>query len=97
MLKAGFMEKGKFHKTEVGTVQGGLVSPTIANMALDGIEAHLKTQFGGKLKKHKVNLVRYADDFIVTANSEELLKNEIKPSLEPFSMLEVSVSQMRRR
>lgn len=84
MLKAGFIEEGKFHKTEVGTVQGGLVSPTIANMTLDGIEAHLQIQFRGKLKKHKVNFVRYADDFIVTANSEELLKNEIKPSLEAF-------------
>ena len=84
MLKAGFIEKGKFHKTKVGTVQGGLASPTIANMALDGIEKYLQTQFGKKIKQHKVHFIRFADDFIVTANSEELLKNEIKPSLEAF-------------
>ena len=84
MLKAGYMEKGIFHVTEVGTVQGGIISPTLANMVLDGIENYLKLQFGNRLKSHKVHFIRYADDFVITANSEELLVNEIKPSLENF-------------
>lgn len=84
MLKAGFIEKGCFHETEAGTTQGGIASPTIANMVLDGIETHLKQQFRGKIKSRNVHVIRYADDFIVTANSKEFLDNEIKPSLAAF-------------
>ena len=36
-LKAGYMEKHVLHPTEEGTPQGGLISPVIANMALDGL------------------------------------------------------------
>jgi RNA-directed DNA polymerase len=84
MLKAGFMEEGIFHETESGTVQGSLISPTIANMVLDGIDSHIQTQFGKRLKTHKVHVIRYADDFIITANSKEFLENEIKPSITVF-------------
>ncbi len=84
MLKAGYMESGKFHATEAGTTQGGLASPTIANMVLDGIENHLQTQFGRGLEANQAHVIRYADDFIVTANSKEFLENEIKPSLIAF-------------
>jgi len=34
--------------------------------------------------KHQVNLVRYADDFIITSRSKELLESEIKPMVENF-------------
>lgn len=84
MLKAGFMEKNTFHKTDLGTPQGGIVSPTLANMVLDGIENFLLNQFGRKLKIHKVHVIRYADDFIITADSKEMLENEIKPKLVTF-------------
>jgi RNA-directed DNA polymerase len=38
-LKAGYIEKGKLHPTKAGTPQGGIVSPILANMTLDGMEA----------------------------------------------------------
>ncbi|WP_245232849.1 reverse transcriptase domain-containing protein, partial [Thiorhodococcus minor] len=60
-LNAGFMERGVFHPTTAGTPQGGILSPTAANMALDGLEARLKARFRGH---HKVNLIRYADDCV---------------------------------
>jgi RNA-directed DNA polymerase len=54
-------------------------------MVLDGIHDHLQIAFGAtKIKEQKVNYVRYADDFIVTANSKEFLENEVKPSIETF-------------
>ena len=84
MLKAGYMEKGNFHATEAGTTQGGIASPTIANMVLDGIESHLETLFGNRLRMLQTHVIRYADDFIITANSKEFLENEIKPSLTTF-------------
>jgi RNA-directed DNA polymerase len=87
-LKAGYMESGKFHKTKAGTPQGGIISPVLANMALDGLERELEKRFGAikshKRAKHKVSLVRYADDLIITGTSKELLENEVKPMVETF-------------
>jgi RNA-directed DNA polymerase len=79
-LKAGYMDKHLFHETHQGTPQGGIASPVLANLTLDGLEAQLNLQF----KKRKVNFVRYADDFIITGESKELLENEIKPIVEKF-------------
>ena len=86
-LEAGYMEKGQLFPTSEGTPQGGIASPVLANMALDGLEALLRKKFP---KYHKgrpnqmVNLVRYADDFIITGRSKELLENEVKPLVETF-------------
>ena len=44
-LKAGYMEGGKLFPTDAGTPQGGIISPTLANMTLDGLEARLKATF----------------------------------------------------
>ena len=44
-LKAGFMELGSFNPTNAGTPQGGIVSPVLANMALDGLQTLLKRTF----------------------------------------------------
>jgi RNA-directed DNA polymerase len=82
-LKAGFIEKSLFHPTEEGTPQGGIISPTLANMTLDGMELILKKELGKK-PSPKVNFVRYADDFIVTAKSKELLEYEVLPVLVTF-------------
>lgn len=85
MLKAGYMENNSLHDTVNGTPQGGLASPTLANMVFDGIESFLQRQLGkSKLRKHKVNVIPYADDFIITANSKEMLGNEIKSQLITF-------------
>ncbi|MCL5734941.1 MAG: group II intron reverse transcriptase/maturase [Actinobacteria bacterium] len=86
-LKAGFMEKRVLHPTDEGTPQGGVASPVLANMTLDGLEKLLRGRFP-KLKHRgknaKVNVVRYADDVIVTGSSRELLEDEVKPLVEKF-------------
>jgi RNA-directed DNA polymerase len=86
-LQAGYMEKQVFHPTEEGTPQGGIASPVLANLALDGLERRLKEQFPkshGGTDRHKVHMVRYADDFIITGTSKELLEDEVKPFVEQF-------------
>ena len=80
-LKAGFMERGVFHLSTDGTPQGGILSPTAANRALDGLERLLQVRFKGR---YKVNLVRYADDFIITGASQGLLEEEVKPLVVQF-------------
>ena len=90
-LKSGYMEKHVLHETTDGTPQGGIISPALSNCALDGLERLLKEKFptkkplssaGGKLPC--VNLIRYADDFIITGRTKELLEGEIKPLVEQF-------------
>ena len=90
-LKSGYMEKHVLHETTDGTPQGGIISPALANCALDGLERLLQGKYpaGKRLKslggeKPCVNLVRYADDFVITSKSKELLEGEIKPLVEQF-------------
>lgn len=80
-LKAGFVFQNELFPTDEGTPQGGVISPILANMALDGMQKVLSDRFHtnrlGKIdlrfkNAHKVNLVRYADDFIVTAATKEI-------------------------
>lgn len=85
-LKAGFMERHVLQPTEMGTPQGGLISPVLANLTLDGLQQELHTHFP-KPKTGKsplVHLVRYADDFIITGRSKEQLEHEVLPLVEAF-------------
>ncbi|NOV25206.1 group II intron reverse transcriptase/maturase [Cupriavidus necator] len=88
-LKAGVIFQGQFQATEAGTPQGGIISPTLANVALNGLERQLAASFEKKLgvaktRKLKVNVVRYADDFVITGTTPEILQNEVKPWVEQF-------------
>lgn len=95
-LKAGFVEHHRLFPTEAGTPQGGIISPVLANLTLDGLEKLLSERF--KSRKHKVHLVRYADDFVITGSSKELLESEVKPVVEKFLVergLELSQEKTR--
>jgi RNA-directed DNA polymerase len=72
-LKAGYMEKSVWHESKEGTPQGGIISPVLANMTLDGLEKLLREKYplqgpgGNKGRRSKVHLVRYADGTPVQA------------------------------
>lgn len=87
-LGAGYLENGRYHDTVAGTPQGGVISPVLANLALDGLQGELWDAFGKprsrKKERNKVNLVRYADDFVITGISKEVLQDEVKPLVERF-------------
>src|SRR5689334_7976210 len=81
------MERHAFHPTDEGAPQGGIISPVLANLTLDGLERGLKEQFPNPKygsDPRKVNMVRYADDLIITGTSKELLEDEVKPFVEQF-------------
>jgi len=86
-LNAGYIENSQLFPTQKGTPQGGSISPLIANITLNGIERVLGEKFYSKKdgtidkatqNRHKINFVRFADDFVVTADSEETAHEIIK-------------------
>jgi len=88
-LKSGVFDREQLVATTAGTPQGGIISPALANWTLNGLEtelvAHLGATYGvSKVSKLKVGIVRYADDFIVTGASKELLETEIMPWIVNF-------------
>jgi len=82
-LRCGFIDSGTLFPTTAGVPQGGIVSPVISNMVLDGLEALVH---GGAWHRrvHHLHVVRWADDFIVTANSSEVLEQIVLPRINAF-------------
>jgi RNA-directed DNA polymerase len=90
-LKCGFVETQKLFPTEEGTPQGGSISPTLMNMTLDGLERYLHEKLPTRRKRrdgttyfNKMNFVRYADDFIITGESREFLRDKVLPLVREF-------------
>lgn len=80
-LQAGFLENQRLFPTLTGTPQGGIASPVLANLTLDGLEGTIRTAV---VRRDKVNFIRYADDFIVTAARKETLEQKVKPVIIHF-------------
>ncbi len=88
-LKAGVVDREQLMATTTGTPQGGIISPALANWTLNSLEtelvAHLEATCGVlKTRKLKVGVVRYADDFIITGASKEVLETIVRPWVEGF-------------
>jgi len=86
-LKAGFINLKKLFPTTAGTPQGGVISPLLANMTLDGLERSLREKFSRTKRMgqcSKVHFIRYADDFVITGSSKELLETQVKPLVISF-------------
>ncbi|HWR72949.1 MAG TPA: group II intron reverse transcriptase/maturase, partial [Nitrospirota bacterium] len=80
-LKSGYLDKGVLYPTSAGTPQGGIISPTLCNMTLDGLEAAVVKAVPGNAKVH---VIRYADDFVITGSSEEVLRETVMPVVRNF-------------
>ena len=85
-LEAGFLEKHAWFATTEGTPQGGIISPVLANWTLDGLQRLLADCFANtpQSRSNKVHLVRYADDFLITGISKELLRDQVQPLVAHF-------------
>ena len=80
-LAAGYVEATVLYPTDEGTPQGGIISPVLANLVLDGLERVARDAVPSR---SLVNLVRYADDFVVTARTPEMLTGKIIPRIRAF-------------
>jgi len=82
-LKSGFVERGTRYPTTTGVPQGGILSPVISNMVLDGLEQVVCSHPRFR-RRYNINYVRWADDFVVTANSREVLAETVLPRINAF-------------
>lgn len=80
-LKAGYMDSETLYETEEGTPQGGIISPTLLVYTLTGLQAAIRKVVK---EKDRVNVVIYADDFIVTAKYKEVLEEKVRPVIVAF-------------
>jgi RNA-directed DNA polymerase len=80
-LKAGFIESKTLHPTNAGTPQGGIISPCLAVATLSGLEIAAKQSVK---KTDQVYVVAYADDFVITGASREVLETKVIPAVKVF-------------
>jgi RNA-directed DNA polymerase len=80
-LRSGYVENGVTYPTHKGTPQGGVISPTLSNMTLDGLEEAIRRAVP---RRCRVNFIRYADDFIITGKSKHLLVKHVLPVVKTF-------------
>lgn len=88
-LRAGVMEDGVFKPTTVGTPQGGVISPLLANIVLN----HLDWQ----LHNHGLRFVRYADDFVVLCQSRPQAEEALTLVTHVLEQLGLSLSPEKTR
>lgn len=73
-LRSGVMTNEGFEPSEIGSPQGGIISPLVANIYLDAFDQHMKN------RGHRI--VRYADDILVFSRTEKAAENALKKASE---------------
>lgn len=88
-LKAGYMKDNIYNNTLAGTPQGGVISPILANIYLNELD--------WELEKEGIRFVRYADDFLLFAKTEEEIKRAGKIAREVIEKLGLEVSMEKTK
>lgn len=88
-LKAGYMEDSIYHDTVSGTPQGGVISPLLANIYLNELD--------WELEKEGIRFVRYADDFLLFAKTEESIKKAGEVAKRVIAELGLEVSMEKTK
>jgi len=88
-LKAGYMEEGKYYETNSGTPQGGVISPLLANIYLNELDWELEDE--------GIHFVRYADDFLLFAKTEEEIRRAGQIARKVLEELGLEVSMEKTR
>lgn len=88
-LKAGVMRDGKEEQTEIGTPQGGVISPLLANIYLH--------EFDRCMLERKFNLIRYADDFVIICSTEKRVKKALAEAKKILAKLKLQLHSGKTR
>jgi group II intron reverse transcriptase/maturase len=106
-LKAGVMEGSLFKRTALGTPQGGICSPLLANIYLHQLDLYWWQKYGNLNRKEKERrrtqhlgncaLIRYADDWLLLTNGSKQeayrLRDEFQTFLREHLLLELNVEK----
>jgi group II intron reverse transcriptase/maturase len=88
-LRCGVMEEGVFKPTTVGTPQGGVISPLLANIVLNHLD--------WRLQEHGFRFVRYADDFVVLCQTHAQAEEALALVTQTLTELGLSLSAEKTR
>ena len=96
-LKAGVVEQGEYHVSDLGAPQGGVVSPLLANIYLHYVlDIWFERVFKPTAKAH-IKMIRYCDDFVACCESERDAKEFLKALEERFSKFGLALSQEKTK
>lgn len=109
-LKSGVLDSGTFESTNEGTPQGGVISPLLANIALHGLENHLKHCFshipvyytsGRKVRPgiahETLHVIRYADDFVILHDDIKVILHCKEETHKFLSLIGLELSNSKTR
>lgn len=85
-LKAGIMEKGVIAESEIGSPQGGVISPLLANIYLHYLDCKWELHLG-----HLGKLIRYCDDFVVICRTKKEAEHALKAVKSIMERLELEL------
>ncbi len=91
-LKAGIMENGKYEESSIGSPQGGVISPLLANLYLDYLDTIWERHYG-----HLGKLVRFADDFVIVCKNYKNVSNSFKAVKLIMSRLELELNMEKTK
>jgi len=89
-LTAGVMNQGEIEETNVGTPQGGVISPLLANIYLHELDKQV-TKFDG------VRLVRYADDMVILCKTKKEAERTLKQVEEILAGLKLRLNKEKTK
>ncbi|MFC4767126.1 reverse transcriptase domain-containing protein [Effusibacillus consociatus] len=89
-LKAGFVKDDQFHETDLGSPQGGVISPLLANIYLNYLDTIWEKKFA-----ETGTLVRYADDLVVLCKTKEQALRAINVLKAVFGKLELEMNKAK--
>lgn len=101
-LKAGILEKGcPFTPTDMGTPQGGVISPLLANVALHGLEGKimeaLKEEKSTIKTREQTKVIRYADDFLIMTPERKWMEVAIKATDKHLAEIGLNIKKAKTR
>ncbi|MGE6665698.1 group II intron reverse transcriptase/maturase [Paenibacillus xylanexedens] len=91
-LKAGFVEDDQFHKTEIGSPQGGVISPLLANIYLNYLDTIWEKKF-----TETGTMVRYADDLVILCKTKEQARRAIDVLKAVLGKLELEINKEKSK
>lgn len=85
-LKAGVMENGEYAESDLGSPQGGVISPLLANIYLHYLDCKWEYHY-----KHLGKLIRYCDDFVVICRTKKDAEHALKAVTSIMERLELEL------